>query len=251
MIDPAKLLAAVKTKLNNKSERNYFSIHEVRYRFILDRVAELNLPAKTKILDVGCFPLHLFVALKTAGFNVFGIASKHESVSDSQIVTLNLERDKLPFAGRQFELVLFFETLEHLLIDPQIYLKKLYQTLKPGAKLLLTTPNVVNLKNRARLLVGQSIYFPLRELYATTANHDNLYFRHNREYTAREVVEILGRAGFVIETVEHFNAYTPWRDKSTSESWPVRFIKIIGWLFTHLHRSLRDSIYIEASRPKD
>jgi hypothetical protein len=58
--------------------------------------------------------------------------------------------------------------------------------------LILTTPNVARLENRARLLAGENIYDPYSGY--------GPYGRHNREYTSAELRQLLAHAGFAIET---------------------------------------------------
>jgi SAM-dependent methyltransferase len=103
----------------------------------------------------------------------------------------NIEREPFPFADASFDVVLCCEILEHLQNDPLAALREIYRVLRPGARLVVTTPNVARLENIARLLRGENIYDPYSGYGA--------YGRHNREYTLAELQRLLEYAGFWIE----------------------------------------------------
>jgi SAM-dependent methyltransferase len=241
-----QILAAMQLRLESKGsgrELEYFLIHRDRYRFILERIAGLALPPGAEALDVGCYPPHLLSALELLGFRVRGVSSRHEKVD----LENNIEFDRLPFADGSFDLVLFTEIIEHLTLDPRRYLAEVRRVLRPNGRLLITTPNAVHLKNRAKLLVGRSVYFSLEQLYATNPDDDSVYFRHNREFTLGELRAVVAAAGFKVEAASYFNAYGPFRDWVTRQRLPLRGVKVVGWSLTHLHPSLKDSLYLEAS----
>jgi SAM-dependent methyltransferase len=104
----------------------------------------------------------------------------------------NIEKEKFPFDDGSFDVVLFCEVLEHLLLDPLFSLREIQRVLKPGGTLILTTPNVARLENIARLLTGENVYDPYSGY--------GPYGRHNREYTLGELRGLLDHAGFLVET---------------------------------------------------
>jgi len=238
------LLNQVRKNITVSPELDYFLIHHNRYQFILDKILQLGLPEKSKILDVGCFPLHLYTALELAGFSVFGISSHHEPVKGKNIVVANIETDKLPFPEVTFDLVLFSEVMEHLLYNPKTYLGKFKSLLKPHGYFFLTTPNAVHLKHRMQSLGGINPSFPLFQLEESSPENRNIYHRHNREYTLREVQAILDQSGFKISQSGYFNAYSPWREKLHPDSLKVKIIKGAAIAATHLSGSLKDTLYI-------
>jgi len=105
----------------------------------------------------------------------------------------NVEQEPFPFPAGDFDVVFFCEILEHLLHDPLAVLREIKRVLKPGGTLILTTPNVSRLENRARMLAGVNIYDPY-------SGHGS-YARHNREYTSKEIAHLLRDSGFAIDAL--------------------------------------------------
>jgi SAM-dependent methyltransferase len=103
----------------------------------------------------------------------------------------NIEHDPFPFATATFDVALCCEILEHLQHDPMAALREIHRVLRPGAALIVTTPNVARLENVARLLAGENIYDPYSGY--------GPYGRHNREYTMSELRQLLEHAGFAPE----------------------------------------------------
>ena len=227
----------------------YLVIHQERYRVLLQTITDLKLPQGAKILDVGCYPLHIFNELKSQGFDMFGIASAHEKVDQDQIVVANIETDKLPFSKDTFDVIIFTEVLEHMTANPDHYMKEFHRVLNSGGTLIITTPNSVNLKNRLKLLFGKSIYFPLFQLYETTPDNGFMYHRHTREFTLDELKEVATRTGFKLHTAKQYSAYTPFRaERAKQQGLLERFTKLLGYFITQLHSPLKDSLLVVAQK---
>ena len=64
---------------------------------------------------------------------------------------VNLNREPLPFADNRFVLVTCIETIEHLENSWQL-VREIYRVLQPGAVVVLSTPNILNLRSRLRYL---------------------------------------------------------------------------------------------------
>lgn len=185
-------------------------------------------------MDVGCYPMHLFKEMGKRCYRVAGIASEFEKVDG--IKSLNIEKDNWPFADKSFDLVLMSKIVEHLTADPMVYLKEAKRVLKPGGKIFITTPNVVRLQNLMMLLWGKNIYFPLEQL------EQNIYARHNREYTLEELKAVLQKAGFEMEG-GYFIAYPPYREKNKGDGLGLKMIKWVNYLITLWWKSRRDSLW--------
>lgn len=73
-------------------------------------------------------------------------------LSDVNVKVANLNTQGLPFQDKHFDLVTCTEVIEHL-EHYRYTLREMYRVLKPGGTLVLTTPNILNLKSRIRFLV--------------------------------------------------------------------------------------------------
>lgn len=227
-------------------ELEYFLIHQNRYRYILRQITTVGLSTDARILDVGCYPLHLFAALNQLGYQVYGVSSRHESVAAPNVFTLNVETGALPFADNYFNVLLFSEVIEHLVTNPLVYLHEFKRVLKSGGRLILTTPNAAGLHKIIPILCGRTTYFSLPQLYKTLPGDDSIYYRHNREFTKNELAEILEQAGFTVTCQTYLGAYGPFRKKLVPEPLFKKGIKILAFSLTLIWARLRDSLYFEA-----
>jgi 2-polyprenyl-3-methyl-5-hydroxy-6-metoxy-1,4-benzoquinol methylase len=99
-------------------------------------------------------------------------------VCNVNVVRRGLERDEL--SVNNVDCVVFIEFLEHLhYYYMPLVLGKIIMALKPGGVLILTTPSIVSLFKRLRLLLGVQ----------------PIYQYHVREYTMREVARCLEKQG--------------------------------------------------------
>jgi SAM-dependent methyltransferase len=105
----------------------------------------------------------------------------------------NLELDAFPYADDRFDVVLCCEILEHLAFDPAHMISEIHRVLRPGGRLVLTTPNAKRLQNLWLLARGHNVY----ERYSGYG----VYGRHNREYTSWEVQRLLEEHNLRAEVV--------------------------------------------------
>jgi len=240
------LLNSIKSEIQDPYELAYFIRHRYRYHYILKKIDHLNLPKNARILDVGCYPLHMFTMMSRQGFAVCGISSKHEPVHHTSIKTVNIESGKMPFRNKFFDLILFSEVMEHLVINPLVYLSEFRRVLKKNGRLIVTTPNAAGLHKIFPLLFGRSTYFPLEDLYKTGFKDDTIYYRHNREYTMSELHEIMNKAKFKIIHNYFFEAYQSYRHVEVGGQ-PVRAVfRLFSWYVAKVIPRLRDTLYIGA-----
>jgi SAM-dependent methyltransferase len=99
--------------------------------------------------------------------------------------------DGLDVLPRDYDAILFVEVLEHLLVDPVRFFRKVADHLAPQGLFLVTTPNQARLRNRLELLRGRSIrekdIFP---------EETGVAFGHVMEYTTSDLEGYARRAGF-------------------------------------------------------
>ena len=177
-------------------------------RFQLTMGLVPDLPAGAKVLELGANPYFLSRLLRRRGIdarfaNWFGEAwpddARSQDVVESGVTHrydfdhFNVERDRFPYADGEFDLVLFCEVLEHLPHDPVHALREIHRVLRPGGSLVLTTPNAARWDNLLRALQGDNTY--------DTLSGFGVYGRHNREYTAHELVDLVQGCGYRVENL--------------------------------------------------
>jgi 2-polyprenyl-3-methyl-5-hydroxy-6-metoxy-1,4-benzoquinol methylase len=89
-----------------------------------------------------------------------------------------------------YDVLLFGDTLEHL-PDPAAVLRRLRTKLDPGGALIVSVPNIANWLLRLSLLAGRFNYTDRGIMDRT----------HLRFYTVHTVAEMLGDAGFRVESL--------------------------------------------------
>lgn len=140
----------------------YKSYDEHKYYIfkVYDIIKKLNKKyGFKKSLDVGCADGSFSKKLKDDfGFEVFGLdisegAVKLANKKDVIAKTHNLEK-RLPFQDDAFDLIIACEIIEHL-YDTDFFLSELRRILRKGGIIILTTPNLVSLVNRIKILFGK------------------------------------------------------------------------------------------------
>lgn len=116
----------------------------------------------------------------------------------------DLNRDALPWADATFDVVVCNEIIEHI-FDTDRLLEEMHRVLKPGGKLIISTPNLASLPNRLGLLLGWQPFGT--EVSARKSNLGNPLRKslnpagHIRVFTQRALLEILQLHGFKIRVV--------------------------------------------------
>lgn len=106
---------------------------------------------------------------------------------------------RAPIEPASLEYVIFGEVLEHLRFSPVAVIRELSSLLRPGGRLLLTTPNIARLSHLEALAAGENFLEPFPELPMGADATEHI--EHIREYSVREVVEALEGAGLGVEDV--------------------------------------------------
>jgi 2-polyprenyl-3-methyl-5-hydroxy-6-metoxy-1,4-benzoquinol methylase len=188
-------------------QRTWLAFQSRRFDAVLAAVAPLALNASSRVLDVGAGSGGLSVALKARFGGEYHLADYFEPTAPAlaalkaQGLTTYLHCDltaREPFAGISsgYDLVLFVEVLEHLLVNPIPLLRAMGRLARPGGHLLLTTPNQARWGNRLRLLRGRSI----RERGAFPETEAPTY-GHVQEYAPDELLAFLRPAGLELRSL--------------------------------------------------
>lgn len=112
-----------------------------------------NFPAEH--LDIGAGHGDLIVALRSK-FELKSSACDYTDslmkLDDVRVSIADLNVQGLPYEDEQFDVVTCTEVIEHL-EHYRFTIREIFRVLKSGGTLVITTPNILNLKSRIRYLV--------------------------------------------------------------------------------------------------
>lgn len=222
----------LKTWVSDPDAQSYLQTHTSR----LVRTLELTPPGSPdeRILEMGAY-LQITPALRTKlGYGYvrgcyYGelgrvdhktVTSEDGETFECDVDHFDAERDPFPYPDDHFHTVLCCELIEHLFDDPMHLMCEVNRILKPGGHLVLTTPNIAALRGVAAILQG---YHPgFFHAYIRPNPDGEVDARHNREYTPREVYQLLETAGFA---VTHLDT-APFREEPRPEyHWVLHLLR--------------------------
>jgi glycosyltransferase involved in cell wall biosynthesis/SAM-dependent methyltransferase len=192
--------------------RAYVETHRTR----LERTLSLTPSggSQDRILEMGAY-LQITPALKTRlGYGeVRGCyygprgQTNHRSVTSENgeefrcdVDLFDAEKDPFPYEDGYFSTVLCCELIEHLPSDPMHMMSEINRVLKPGGTLVLTTPNIASARAVSAILQGfHPMLFPA---YIRPNQEGETEARHNREYSPREIQDLLQNSGFELTALE-------------------------------------------------
>ncbi len=195
-----------------EGERNYIDRLHSQYETILLDFNRIFYPATTppRVLEISSFLGVVDIALSTIGFEVYTYDTpefqdnkklrtlySEYHVSPSSGLVKDIEKTGLPYPDNFFDAVILSEVLEHINFNPLPMLQEINRILKRGGIVYITTPNQVNLVHRIKILTGHSIR---NSIYDSVTQLDpvrnTICGIHWREYTLRELIQLLETSGF-------------------------------------------------------
>jgi SAM-dependent methyltransferase len=182
---------------------------EHRGRLAADlRLVEEHAAPGGRILEYGAVPLVMTAALAALGFEVRALDVKPERFAGAiarlglDVIRCDVETEAVPFPSETFDTILFNELFEHLRLDPVFTLGEALRVLRPGGRLLLSTPNLRSLRGIRNLIVHNQGHAASGDVYEQYAKLHSLgHMGHVREYTTREVSDFLHRIGFRVDRI--------------------------------------------------
>ena len=172
----------------------YVPLNERRHRAhakLLEAVGTGN-----RVLDGGCSSGYLARPLSERGNTIVGLeldpVAAHAAEEFCELVLVgDVETMDLPLEPGSFDVVLGGDVIEHLR-DPAATLARLRPLLRPGGRVVLSTPNVANWAIRLSLLSGRWRY----------TDRGILDRSHTHLFTRATLAETLERAGYRVERID-------------------------------------------------
>ncbi|MFH0840661.1 MAG: class I SAM-dependent methyltransferase [bacterium] len=225
-------------KYHQPDDYDYFLFHQHRYLILISFIQKYYQP-ENRFLDIGSHLHYITLAAKIIGYEVFGI-DLFEYVEKTKDIAMELEidnrsvdlgYDKLPFQDNFFNVINFSETLEHFNFHPQKVFNEMFRVLKFEGKVIISTPNLLRLNNRIKLMIGQSIHSDLNEKYGSGT--------HYREYSSQEIKILLEQSGFTKYNLSYINFNYPNANP---------FVRFIGNIVSFFFKSLKSNLLIIAEK---
>ena len=182
------------------SGADYLRRHFARFAATRQRLlSHANHAHGNQVLDVGAHWLHQAVLYAADGFAVTALdlpatlefesvrsLAREHSIRLLPNADLECPSALKVIADDTFDLVLFTEVIEHLAFNPVAMWREIYRVMKPGARIVVTTPNYHALRTRVR-----QWWRALRGLGAGVDVEQVLGLRtlghHWKEYSRREL----------------------------------------------------------------
>jgi SAM-dependent methyltransferase len=175
-----------------------------KQNYLLEKVVDIFRGQKRGVvLDAGCGDGDYSRRLGELGFQVVAMDVDEQRFKYRSQVEFRKGdvTQPMPFGDDSFDYILFLEVVEHLK-DPYTVMQELNRILKEGGNLLLSTPNILNLKSRVRFLVEGAYEFfrepPLDQIHNPKERKYNL---HIAPYRFHELEYLLWVSGFRVEGI--------------------------------------------------
>jgi 2-polyprenyl-3-methyl-5-hydroxy-6-metoxy-1,4-benzoquinol methylase len=173
----------------------YVPLNERRHRAHAKLIAAVG--TGQRVLDVGCSSGYLARPLSELRNTIVGLELDPEAAGEAEafcerVLVGDLETMELPLEPGSFDVVLCGDIVEHLR-DPVAALGRLRPFLRPGGRLVVSTPNVANWAIRLSLLGGRWRY----------TDRGILDRSHTHLFTRATLGETIERAGYVVDRIDY------------------------------------------------
>lgn len=183
--------------------RDYYSQVRPRIWRSFEHILRLDLPRNPKVVDIGGGILGVMLH-RLLGAEVVVLDVSHQAEEDLREIGIDFElgdiyRDILP-AGREADLVVFTEVIEHIPEPPYIVLRRLEKLVRPGGYLFLTTPNGHRFRNLLYMAAGKEIlgFYRLPE--------PGQALGHQHEYTMKQMKWQVAETNYIPVFLEYYEA---------------------------------------------
>lgn len=200
----------------------YLRHHFRRFRATIDELcSDWPVERGARVLDVGAHWLHQAALLWSAGFRVtaadlpgtlgtdwVGNAAARMDVSLVPVSNLADPTEFARLADDSFDLVLFTEIIEHITFNPVRFWAEVYRVLRPGGRIVITTPNYYSPHARAwslkRFASGFGGGVSVDDILT-----QHTHAHHWKEFSAKELVHYFARLSpdFAVAKLRYFPSF--------------------------------------------
>lgn len=190
--------------------------------------AALAYEKDASICDLGSYINIYPVVLKLLGMTVTTVDLYPQKVPDScdynpsiiraldlyrelDIHVIEMDLYQVELQASYYDVISCYETFEHLWHSPRPIMEKVGRALRGGGVFIISVPNIVNIANRIKVLIGRSPLPAFEDYY----RHGNPFWGHRREMTIGEVDWMMKQAGLSKVKVFTANLYPPLGDNSS------------------------------------
>jgi len=177
-------------------EKNLGNLAESpRIQNMLKILNQLSLE-KRNILDIGCYDGTFLSLVKKRNNNFFGLEASDWGVERSGQKGIEVtqyffdDKTNMPYEDNIFDFIVAGEIIEHI-YDTDYFLSEIMRILKPGGKILISTPNIASLGKRLFLLLGKN---PIIELSPNEPDSSG----HIRYFTFKSLRNLLKKNKFLV-----------------------------------------------------
>jgi len=189
--------------------------------------------ARGRLLEIGAGAGFFLKAAVRSGWDAYGLELSSEAATYARetlgVRVLQVPAEQMPFEPRSFDAAAMFEVIEHLR-DPLRVVRAAYGALKPGGRLIVSTPNLAALSR-----------FVLSADWAVLSPAEHLYY-----FTEATLTALLLQAGF--RSVRFERRFRPWLHHETMnarythapEAWRARtYYAVVRRLGPHVYRAVQ------------
>ncbi len=238
-------------ELDKDKEIEYMRISRYRFQKICSAVPRSS--ESLRILDIGTTPFTFFIKKTFPQYEVWTI-DRTNLMEDRcrdwgvQFKSCNLDKRSIPFEDGYFDVIIFTEVLEHIFAPPTQILRELWRILSDEGKLIISVPNIANLRKRIRFLFGKSpLAHPNDQLKSDWVHGHG----HIREYTRQEIISLLKSCDFTVDKTEFIQSLVEWHCLFPSRDCVIRpIIRALHRIALFLCPPFRKTIYAECCKRK-
>lgn len=167
----------------------------LRIEIMLDIINSGSLENKN-ILDIGCYDGTFLSLIENKDINLFGIEASDYAAKEAMKKGINVkqfffdDKTKIPFDDNFFDIIVAGEIIEHI-YDTDFFLEEIKRLLKPGGRLIISTPNIASLGRRLFLLAGKN---PIIEISPNESDSSG----HIRYFTFKTLAYLLNKHNFIL-----------------------------------------------------